>query len=226
VNMASFLSELRRLDIHVWVDGDQLRCNARAGTMTEELRLQLRQRRNDIVTFLRSAHAVAGQQGAIVPLQPNGERIPVFAVPGHNGDVFCYRMLAQALGADGPFFGLQLPGSDGHGEPYRSVEKIAAYLAAQVRAFRPQGACIVAGFCAGGAVAFELAQQLLTGGTSVAFLALFASPYPDFFRPLQQFRHRMAHRAESWRGHARGSGHLGDPARQTLPHYRSITSRL
>jgi thioesterase domain-containing protein len=203
VNVAGFLSELRRLDIHVWVEGGQLRCNARAGTMTEELRQQLRQRRNDIVTFLRSAHAAAGQQSAIVPLQPNGERMPVFAVPGHNGDVFCYRAFSQALGADGPFFGLQLPGSDGQGEPYSNVEKIAAYLAQQVRAFRPQGACIVAGFCAGGAVAFELAQQLLSGGTSVAFLALFGSPYPDFFGPLQQFRYRMAHRAEGWHGHAR-----------------------
>jgi len=202
VSEMGFLSELRRLDIHLWMDGDQLRCNARAGALTDELRAQLRQRRNDIVTFLRSAHAVAAQQSTIVPLQPNGERMPVFAVPGHNGDVFCYRALAQALGDEGPFFGLQPPGLDGRSEPLTSVEKLAGHFADQVRAFRPRGPCIVAGFCAGGAVALELARQLLAGGKDVAFVALFGSPYPAFFRPLQQLRYRMERRVESWRRHA------------------------
>ena len=199
MNVAGFLSELRRRDIHVWMDGGQLRCNARAGAMTDELRSELRQRRNDIASFLRSAHAAATQQSAIVPLQPNGLRMPVFAVPGHNGDVFCYRELARALGDERPFFGLQPPGLDGRSEPLARVEQIAGYLADQVRAFQPQGACIVAGFCAGGAVAFELAQQLQAGGKEVAFIALFGSPYPTFFRPLQQFRFCIQNGVLGWR---------------------------
>jgi len=198
-----FLSELRRHDIHIWMDGDQLRCNARTGAMTEEMRVQLRRWREDIVAFLRSAQAAAAQQDAIVPLQPRGTGMPVFAVPGHNGDVFCYRALAQALGEDGPFYGLQPPGLDGQSTPLSSVEKLAAYLAGQVREFHPRGPCIVAGFCAGGTIAFELARQLLAGGKDVALLAMFGCPYPAFFRPLAQIRYRAAHRAENWRMHAR-----------------------
>jgi thioesterase domain-containing protein len=203
MSVASFLNELRRLDIVVWLDGAELRCNAPAGVLKPELRDLLKQRKNDILEFLRSANAAATQQRAIVPLQQNGTRTPVFAVPGHNGDVFCYRAFAQALGDDQPFFGLQPPGLDGAAPPLTRVEALAEYFAKQVRAFQPHGPCIIAGFCAGGAVAFELARQLQSAGARVRLLALFGSPYPAFFRFPAQVRHRIAHRLQRLGQHAR-----------------------
>jgi thioesterase domain-containing protein len=191
MSAADFLSELRSRDIRVWAVGGELRCNARAGVLTPELRDQLRQRKSEILEFLASAQVLAEQQRAIVPLQRNGERTAVFGVPGHNGDVFCYRALAQALGDDQPFFGLQPPGLDGEAEPLTRVEDIAAYFAAQIRAFQPQGPYIIAGFCAGGTVAFELAQQLQRDAT-VRFVALFGSPYPAYFRWPTQLWQRLA----------------------------------
>ena len=98
------LSELRSLDIRVRWDGDQLRCDAPAGVVTADLRDAIRQRKAEITEFLRAAEALSRQQRAIVPLQPRGERDPVFAVGGHNGDVFCYRALAAHLGEDQPVF--------------------------------------------------------------------------------------------------------------------------
>lgn len=187
MNAAALLSELRRRDIRVWAAGGELRCSAPPGALTPELRAQLRQHKREILAFVASAQALAGQQPAIVPLQPKGSRAPVFAVPGHNGDVFCYRVLAQALGEEQPFFGLQPPGLDGRGDPLKRVEDIAAYFVAQVRAFRPQGPYVIAGFCAGGTIAFELAQQLLAGGAAVSFVALFGSPYPSYFRRRTQW---------------------------------------
>lgn len=202
MSVAAFLSELRRRDIQVWAVGGELRCNARAGVLTPELRDQLQQRKNDILEFLTSAQALAGQARAIVPLQCNGERASVFAVPGHNGDVFCYRALAHSLGEDQPFYGLQPPGLDGHGEPLTRVEDMAAYFAAQIRAFQPHGPYIIAGYCAGGTVAFELAQQLLRGGAAIRFVALFGSPYPAYFRLPTQLWQRLALRVEQISGHA------------------------
>ncbi len=178
----ALLEELRTRDIEVWVDGDQLRCNAPTGVLTPELRDQLRQRKGAIMGFLRSAAALARQERAIVPLQPRGARVPVFGVPGDNGDVFCYRFLAQHLGGDQPFFGLQPPGVDGQSEPLTSIEDLAAYFAAQIRAFRPNAPYVIAGYCAGGTIAFELARQLLQHGATVGFVALFGSSYPTFFR--------------------------------------------
>jgi len=170
VIVPTFLEELRRRDIQVWADGDQLRCNAPTGVLTPELRDQLRQRKSAIVEFLRSTEALARQERAIVPLQPRGQRVPVFAVPGHNGNVFSYRFLAQHLGDDQPFFGLQPPGVDGQSEPLTCVEELAAYFAAQIRAFRPDGPYAIAGHCAGGTIAFELARQLLQQGAAITVL--------------------------------------------------------
>jgi len=90
VIVPTLLQELRSRDIRVWAEGDQLRCTAPTGVLTPELREQLRERKTDIVEFLRSAESLAQQQRGIVPLQPRGTRAPVFGVPGHNGDVFCY----------------------------------------------------------------------------------------------------------------------------------------
>lgn len=203
MNPAAFLSELRRLGIDVRMDGEELRCRARAGALSAELLEALRQRRSDIERFLRSAQELASQQIAIVPLQRNGTSVPVFAVPGHNGDVFCYRALAESLGPDQPFFALQPPGLDGKSEPLDCVEDLAGYFADQMRAFRPRGPYIIAGYCAGGTVAFELAQQLLSGAGDSGFLALFGAPYPDFFRPLGRARYRLGRRCEALQRTAR-----------------------
>src|SRR5882762_5085038 len=178
--------------MEVWADGDQLRCNAPAGALTPEIRDRLRQRKNDILEFLRSAETLARQQRAIIPLQPDGVRPPVFGVGGHNGDVFCYRALAHHLGDDQPFFGLQPPGLDGQSQPVRRVEDLAAYFAAQIKAFQPNGPYIVAGYCAGGAIAFELARQLQREGRPISVVALFGAPYATAYRLHSQIRLRLA----------------------------------
>jgi len=161
--------------------GSELRCSAPAGAMTPELRAQLQRHKNDVLELLSSAQAAAAQAQSVVPLERGGRRPPIYGVPGHNGDVFCYRALARALGADQPFFGLQPPGLDGARAPFTRVEDLAGYFAGQIRAAGEQGPCIVAGFCAGGTVAFELARELARAGTEVRFLALFGCPYPVYF---------------------------------------------
>lgn len=213
MSVGALLQELRRLDVNVWSDGDQLRCNAPAGVLTPALRDELRARKADIVAFLRSAEAAARQPRAIVPLQPRGGSPPVFAVGGHNGDVFCYRRLADQLGEDQPFYGLQPPGLDGEREPLTSVEDLASYFAAEIRSFHPTGKIIIAGYCAGGAIAFELARHLTAGGSLVAFVALFAGRYPTWFRRLPQARQRILYYADRIHTHARVLGSLSNGSR-------------
>lgn len=186
------LAELRRRDVRVWIDGTSLRCDAPAGVLTADLREQLRTYKEDVLEFLRATQRLAVQERAIVPLQRSGGRPPIFAVPGHNGDVFCFRALAKHFGNEQPFFGLEPPGLDGQSEPLLRVEDLAAYFAAQVRAFRPEGPCIIAGYCAGGTVAFELARQLQRQGADIPYLALFGSPHPSWYRFFAQLRWRAA----------------------------------
>lgn len=214
MTVPALLEELRRRNVEVRADGDQLRCAAPVGVLTPDLRDQLRARKAEILSFLCAAGEIAHQQRAIVPLQPHGSRTPLFAIPGHNGDVFCYRALAQHLGNDQPLFGLQPPGVDGQAEPLTSVEALAAYFVSQVRAFMPNGPFGIAGYCAGGAIAFELALQLQRAGAIVDFVALFASPHPSWYGPLPQLRYRLEQQVDRVRTHARalrsesGSGRI------------------
>jgi len=188
MNTAAFLATLRSRDIQVWAEGGQLRCSAPPGMLSVEFREELRERKADILKFLDTAQSLAHQQRAIVPLQPHGTRTPVFAAAGHNGDVFCYRTLVKYLGDDQPFFGLQPPGLDEQSQPLRRVEDLAAYFAEQIKAFQPDGPYIIGGYCAGGGIAFELAQQLVRSGSTIKFIALFGAPYATSYRFGSQMR--------------------------------------
>jgi thioesterase domain-containing protein len=154
-----------------------------------------------MIEFLRSAQALVQQQRGIVPLQRRGNLAPVFAVPGHNGDVFLYRALAQYLGSDQPFFGLEPPGLDGRSEPLTSVEDLAAYFVEQIRTFRPDSPYVIAGYCAGATIAYELARQLQQQGGVINSLIFFAGGYPTWYRFLPQLRERVALRTKRVRRH-------------------------
>jgi thioesterase domain-containing protein len=208
VKAPMFLASLRDRDIQVWAEGDRLRCSAPTGTLTPELREELRQRKDEVLKFLQSAGSIVRQSRGIVPLQPRGTYPPVFAFGGHNGDVFCFRFLAQHIGEDQPFFGLQPPGLDDQKEPLERVEDLAAYFAAEIRAFRPNGPYVIAGYCAGGTIAFELARQLLRNGAAVSTLALFGAPYPTSYRLLPQLRRRFVNQVARAVKHARALASL------------------
>jgi thioesterase domain-containing protein len=182
MSVGSILAELREKQIRIWAEGDRLRCQAPPGVMTPELKASLADHKTELLTFLNSGQALVEHEQGIVPLQGTGDAIPIFAVPGHNGDVFCYLALSRHLGKEYPFFGLQLPGLYGNEKALASVEDLALYFLQQIRAVTT-GPVIIAGYCAGGAVAFELARQLQNANIRVLLLALFGSPYPTFFRP-------------------------------------------
>lgn len=215
MTVSAFLAELRGRDIHVWADGDRLRCNGPPDVLTPELRDRLQQRKNDILEFLRVAGTLAQRPRAIVPLQPHGNRTPIFGVGGHNGDVFCYRYIARHLGDEQPLYGLQPPGLEDESKPLARVEDLAEYFAPQIRACRPHGPYIIAGFCAGGMIAFELARRLLQEGTAISLLALFGAPYPARFRRLPLLRERFAQQVEWVVGHTRALVSLSSEERRS-----------
>lgn len=189
------LDELRRRDVRLRVDGDRLHANAPAGAMTAELQEQVRARKAELIEHLKRAYRVTARQPALVPLQPGGACWPIFGVPGHNGDVFCYRYLAEALGPEQPFYGLQPAGLEEGSAPMEHVQDMAAYFAAQIRAAEPSRPCIIAGYCAGGGIALELARLLVKQGHPVALLALFGTPFPTDYRWLPRTRMQIR---EGW----------------------------
>ncbi len=174
-----FLHKLKASGVKVWLENDRLRCTGPEQVLIGEVREQLSARKLEIIGFLRSAASSYGvSSSSIVPIQPLGRRRPLFAVPGHNGDVFCYVDLARHLGPDQPFFALQAPGMEPGQDPLTSMEEIASLFARDMAAVQPQGPYLLAGYCLGGTIAFELAQQLTAKGHKVGLLVMLGSACP------------------------------------------------
>jgi thioesterase domain-containing protein/acyl carrier protein len=114
---------------------------------------------------------------ALVPLQPEGSRPPLFFVHAVGGSVAPYVALASLLGADQPFYGLEDPGLRGDERPRRIPETAASYLRA-IRAVQPVGPFHLVGWSLGGTIAVEMARQLRAGGEEVAMVVLLDTGIP------------------------------------------------
>lgn len=118
----------------------------------------------------------AKQWRALVPIQPQGSKPPVYFVHEISGKVLFFRNLADYLGQDQPFYALQAKGVDGQQTPYTKVEDMAAHYIQDIRELQPTGPYFIGGYSFGSVVAFEMARQLEAQGQEVPFVALFDVP--------------------------------------------------
>jgi phthiocerol/phenolphthiocerol synthesis type-I polyketide synthase E len=125
----------------------------------------------ELAQVLRSEASSSGWS-PLVAIQTSGSRPPFFCVHGAGGNVLIYRDLARRLGPDQPFYGLQALGLDGTCPPLTRIEDMAALYAKEIRRIQPYGPYFLGGYCMGGTVAFEVAQQIQAQGERVALLAL------------------------------------------------------
>lgn len=100
------------------------------------------------------------------------DRRPLFCVHGAGGNVLNFKVISDRLGTDQPFYGLQAQGVDGKLPPLTTVEAMATQYVDAIRTVDPIGPYRLAGYSAGGVIAFEMAQQLRRGGAEVALLAM------------------------------------------------------
>jgi amino acid adenylation domain-containing protein len=123
------------------------------------------------------------QHPAIVPIQPQGTRPPLFWVRG--GPLF--RPLANRLGPDQPMLGIHLPPDEASrlSVPYK-LEEIAAALVTHVREVQPEGPYSLAGLCVNAVIAYEMARQLVAQGHEVALLAMVDGQNPAYYQNFSQ----------------------------------------
>ena len=86
--------------------------------------------------------------------------------------------LIPHLGLDQPVYGFQPRWLDGHSERYSGAEEAASEFLAELRAVQPKGPYLLGGDCAGGIVAFAMAQELLRQGEEVRLLVMFDTHRP------------------------------------------------
>ncbi|MGA2539191.1 MAG: thioesterase domain-containing protein [Terracidiphilus sp.] len=116
--------------------------------------------------------AQASGWSPLVAIQPSGSRPPLFCFHGAGGNVLNYQKLSQHLGDDQPFYGLQSQGLDGNSPPLTSIEQMATLYVKHIRRVQASGPYFLGGYCMGGTLAYEVAQQLHAEGESIALLAM------------------------------------------------------
>ena len=141
--------------------------------------------------------------GSLVPVQPAGSKPPFFCVHAVGGHALRYRKLAQLLGPDQPFYGLEAQGVDGRQLPQSRVEAMAARYLREVVELEPEGPYYLGGYCSGGIIAYEMAQQLVAAGRRVGHLVFIDTCHaqlwekPAFrtraFRAIKRFVRTLIH---------------------------------
>lgn len=134
-----------------------------------------------LAALLRRQDAPASRWTSLVPIQPQGANTPLFCVHGAAGTVLGFYPLAHQLAPERPVYGFQSQGLYGRDLPHTSMEEMASHYLAEMRSVQPHGPYLLAGWCFGGLVAFEMAQQLTRMGEQVEMLAMLNAPSsPDY----------------------------------------------
>ncbi|MFI6479291.1 amino acid adenylation domain-containing protein [Nonomuraea sp. NPDC050663] len=111
-------------------------------------------------------------RGSLVPLRASGKLRPMFFVHSHGGHVFVYHQVSHYLDANRPVYALRARGLDEGEEPFDRLEDMAAFYISLIREVQPRGPYALAGWCLGGGVCYEMAQQLKRAGEEVDLLGI------------------------------------------------------
>ncbi|MEG3875944.1 amino acid adenylation domain-containing protein [Microcoleus sp. herbarium7] len=140
----------------------------------------------------------------LVALNSSGSRTPFFCVHAAGGDILAYLSLADKIGEDQPFYALEQSPNSLEVEA-KSVEETAAYYLQEIRAVQPEGPYLLGGWCFGGVVAFEMAQQLQKQGQKIDLLVVIDAILPEtVIKPTKdddaKFLIRLAESIKNWFG--------------------------
>ncbi len=103
---------------------------------------------------------------------PGNDTTPVFIAAGGFGNILNLRHLAQLLGDQRPVYGIQAKGLMGDEKPHETFEEAAVDYLNEIRKIQPNGPYLFSGFCSGGTIAYEMAQQLIHAGETVSHLVM------------------------------------------------------
>jgi thioesterase domain-containing protein/acyl carrier protein len=176
-----------------------------------------------------SLRQFTGSSTTLIPVRTKGVLPPIFFV---HSPVATQQALADLLGPEQPFYGLQQRGLDGRENPATSIVDMATDYLSEVRKVQPSGPYYLAGACLGGVVAFEMAQQLRAKKEPVPLLLLLDSFFPeermDVFNPsakfywLRRMDRKLGEMLLSWET---GANQHSIRFRKMLGHFTSVRRR-
>lgn len=161
-----------------------------------------------LADLLDRQDAVSRRWTSLVAIQPQGRSTPLFCAHGAAGTVLFFQALANHLAPHRPLYAFQAQGLHGQDVPHTSIEEMAAHYIAEMRTVQPHGPYLLAGWCFGGLIVFEMAQQLRRMGETVDMLAMFNAPSA----PKYEFHPRSAELAP-----------LGDRVKERLREFHGLS---
>lgn len=115
---------------------------------------------------------------SLLLIRAGGSKSPIFFIHDGDGETMLYRSLAFQLDPERPIYGIQPLASPRHPILHTRIEQMAAYYLEKIRSVQPEGPYWLAGLCAGGVLAYEVARQLQEQGQAIAMVALLDAAEP------------------------------------------------
>ena len=96
-----------------------------------------------------------------------GTKTPVFMVAGMGGNILNLRHMANLVGIDRQFYGVQARGLFGEDAPHTDLTEAARDYIGEIQQVQPHGPYILGGYSGGGLTAWEVARLLEAAGAVV-----------------------------------------------------------
>ncbi|MBB4640957.1 type I polyketide synthase [Rhizorhapis suberifaciens] len=122
----------------------------------------------------------------LVSLRPGKGKPPLFLVHDGLGETLLYRSMALLLDEGHHVYGLQPEMRADGSFAHTRIDEMAATYVDRLRIAQPEGPYLLAGLCAGGVIAFEMARQLQDQDQDVRFVGIIdAADVEAVERPFQ-----------------------------------------
>ncbi|QHE95541.1 amino acid adenylation domain-containing protein [Pseudomonas cannabina pv. alisalensis] len=108
----------------------------------------------------------------LTTIRKEGTQYPLFLIHEGSGDIGYAQQLAKQISSDIPVYGFSASGLQIGEEHLTTIEAMASRYIQGIRHIQPDGPYRVAGWSAGGTIAYEIAHQLIGAGATVEFLGL------------------------------------------------------
>ena len=115
----------------------------------------------------------------IVRIKSGDPAQPLFLVHPAGGHVYNYLALAHTIATPHEIYGIESEPISRQERPLLVLEDMARYYNAQLRKLQPHGPYLIGGASFGGALAFEMAQQLVAAGEKLSLLFLLDTAGPE-----------------------------------------------
>jgi FkbH-like protein len=128
---------------------------------------------------LLAARLGGGERVSLRLLKPGLDGGPtLFLVHDGDGETLLYLNLARRMPEEVAVYGIEPHGTDRFPILHTRIPEMAAHYVGRIQQVYPDGPYALAGMCAGGVIAFEMALQLRAEGLPVSFVGLLDSAAP------------------------------------------------